>query len=148
MDEAVAAVTGHAVDRIPLAIVKVHDAGGSELALDPTWTGVEYSGPLTLNSANGVVDVRNMFVFYEQEGIHSDQTFLFKDRDSTDASNSPIAGKVTFKDHVHVDEDLTLSTDKSLGIGFSETDDITAAQVHIKGGQGLGTFKLEQTAVG
>jgi len=76
-----------------------------------------------------------------------DTKVFFKDRDSTDLVSNPVVGKVTFKDRVHVDEDLTLSTDKSIGVGFTETDSIpTGLQVHIKGGTNRGAMKIEQTS--
>lgn len=100
-------------------------------------------------ATGGLYDIRSLNTLKLNDNLLDDTKVFFKDRDSTDAVSNPVLGKVTFKDRIHGDEDLTLSTDKSLGIGFAETDNIASGlQVHIKGGQNRGTFKLEQTYAG
>jgi hypothetical protein len=98
-------------------------------------------------ATGGLYDIRSLNILQLNDDLLDDTKVFFKDRDSTDAVSNPVLGKVTFKDRIHGDEDLTLSADKSMGIGFTETDNIAEGlQVHIKGGTNRGAMKIEQTS--
>ena len=79
------------------------------------------------------------------DDLLDDTKLFFKDRDSTDATANPILGKATFKERVHIDDDVTLSNGQGLGLGFTETESLgSGVQVHIKGDSLNGVLKLEQ----
>ncbi|MBC8437098.1 hypothetical protein H8D85_02120 [bacterium] len=140
MGEAISGASDHTTTSVPLAIVYL-----SGTTLNSAYTYDMTSIDLKWSVSNGVLDLRSNFVLTLRDSIIDEDKLLFKDRDSTEATDNPVSGKVTFQNHVHINEDLTLSSDKSIGIGFAETDDISDAQVHIKGASHLATLKVEQT---
>lgn len=139
--EAEAASINYYDNRAALAIVRVERVNGVWI-IQNTWT----EGTVSVTEAlNSVYDIRSLNTLQLNDDLLDDTKLFFKDRDSTDATANPILGKATFKERVHIDDDVTLSNGQGLGLGFTETESLgSGVQVHIKGDSLNGVLKLEQ----